>query len=274
MDDASLELYRHTTELRNLRGMWEWLALTRGPSSARMAAAAGGAGVCAMLSSQRHVRELEEELERSGGVPPSAYGVSSQEPPATMGVGGGDDRRRDAPGDETTVPRACGPFQAYHRASRVAALRLCGWAVDNADGGVDGGRAGAGGDAGAGADPVAPAHGALDELITRCERTGRGDRAVAMAVWHGHLRKAVKSLDRGYARRMEAARKLARDATANGGKVSGGVAARIDAATKDAEMLQLVAMALAGYPNQRDGGTLPPKPKGHHGAISWPTSCY
>lgn len=98
-------------------------------------------------------------------------------------------------------------------------------------GGMSGGMSGVGVGVSVGVGGAGLASG-LDDLIAACERAGRGDRAVAMAVWHGQLRKAVKSLDRGAARRMEVARKLARDAQASGRKMSASTAARANAAAK------------------------------------------
>ena len=215
-DAVTLEQYQQATDLRHLRGMWEWLALTRGPSSA-VAAAAGGAGVCAMLDSRRHLHVLADRL--AMGLPvddlTTPNGGEGADPTGALRlpVPGVDGAASSATGDdpvEQSVARPCGPFTAYYAQRRTAALRLCGWAADDAA--AVAGTPGAGA-ASANADPAtatSPSASPLDELISRCERTGRGDRAVAMAVWHGQLRKAVKSLERGAARRREFASHVTR----------------------------------------------------------------
>ncbi|KAA0161065.1 hypothetical protein FNF28_05212 [Cafeteria roenbergensis] len=184
-------------------------------------------------------------------------------------------RMHDAPTAEGG-PFRVGPFVAFGGAARAAALASCGWvtadewsscrlrpedeasAVDPAEVWLD-----------AAGKPVPKlgVAGSVPGVVLRCLAEGAYERAAALAVWHGDLRLATAVL-RTAAERAEAQLKalqaalLAARAPAEGGAGAGVSAALLQAAADDRgvfkravylaqehrELMQLTAMAVAGFP--------------------------
>ncbi|KAA0147797.1 hypothetical protein FNF29_07141 [Cafeteria roenbergensis] len=264
------ELRRQSKDLRCLRATWEWVA---GPEASATAAKA------ALRAAGRRLRGAAPGTPL-GALPPVPTGLprlgmisllAGRSPDASPA--------RDASDDAPTAeggPFRVGPFVAFGGAARAAALASCGWvtadewsscrlrpedeasAVDPAEVWLD-----------AAGKPVPKlgVAGSVPGVVLRCLAEGAYERAAALAVWHGDLRLATAVL-RTAAERAEAQLKalqaalLAARAPAEGGAGAGVSAALLQAAADDRgvfkravylaqehrELMQLTAMAVAGFP--------------------------
>ncbi len=264
------ELRRQSKNLRCLRATWEWVA---GPEASAAAAKA------ALRAAGRRLRGAAPGTPL-GALPPVPTGLPRLGMISLLAGRSADaSPARDASDDAPTAeggPFRVGPFVAFGGAARAAALASCGWvtadewsscrlrpedeasAVDPAEVWLD-----------AAGKPVPKlgVAGSVPGVVLRCLAEGAYERAAALAVWHGDLRLATAVL-RTAAERAEAQLKalqaalLAARAPAEGGAGAGVSAALLQAAADDRgvfkravylaqehrELMQLTAMAVAGFP--------------------------